>query len=767
MKSLIKLFSVLCCAAVLSSCLNPIGFNPEDLPIVNVSGEIAVTDINSAELNFRNHTRSIDVTRIDIVQTKASKTSSVQYDGESWSLSGSEYVSTTTDARISGSPTSGTQDSILVRPTGQNINNTIRVKRYQIVIDYKKSKSFPTELTGSVTDLEGQIIVEFSEEPPLEQLLRGRAVIHIYRDDTGQIRAGDVVEDPHPSDYLEDLPPPSVDLSGLVIEFGSSLTIEFSPEVMVAVNEAYDQIIKEMKDQGSTLREIASAINVLASGRREKGTVRVWNRSNAEVINLVFKSKLGIGNDIVLGSDYVVQKVSSGGKVIRTDVDEGNYSLFCTLSDGTILLDGRDFYALPDEYVRLDEDNLVIITQADVDAMTPIGTISYSLSSDGGPPALTTDPSYESTEIIITFVEDVPHFIVSGVAYNTLDHDDDDFKTWRLKITPTATKTLSVTIGALNVDPSPHSVTVYKSSPASFVAVEDVVITNGAGFTKDVAKTLQWDVLPATATNKSAYWTIGQGDVNLILSFLSPPPPYGLGSPGFTDHTSDLGEFMVRSKWSYDYFYIAVVVPNGKAPGQRSLGLHSVGQTVIDKQGGSVSVTIQALYHDPERDFVKVFLLTTPDPGPPPAPPPPPQGPSEFNLKIKFIEPASDTLAGIAWVANQRSGVPSDGKTGVLWAASTNSLTYKSYFLDHYQITGLRTFNPKLSSGQEATIQLPVTDGYDLFFIEGDGRVRGYSLSTKTAPPKADNAIFWIPGNAGDVTVQYASKTNQALRVSN
>jgi hypothetical protein len=45
------------------SCLNPIGFNPE-LRIATestVSGEIGIDNINSAELRFVNHTRSMDI----------------------------------------------------------------------------------------------------------------------------------------------------------------------------------------------------------------------------------------------------------------------------------------------------------------------------------------------------------------------------------------------------------------------------------------------------------------------------------------------------------------------------------------------------------------------------------------------------------------------------------------------------------------------------------------------------------------------------------
>jgi hypothetical protein len=125
----------------------------------------------------------------------------------------------------------------------------------------------------------------------------------------------------------------------------------------------------------------------------------------------------------------------------------------------------------------------------------------------------------------------------------------------------------------------------------AFVPVSDVLILNGGGesnggikfFTKNGAeKQLAWDVIPGTATNTNGYWTLGDLDPNVWLLHHYSLTPAGV--------------LKVNSSWSANFLYVAFVIPNGKAPGDRSPWVHGVG-------------TMQYLDFDEDKDFVKVFKL--------------------------------------------------------------------------------------------------------------------------------------------------------------
>jgi hypothetical protein len=139
---------------------------------------------------------------------------------------------------------------------------------------------------------------------------------------------------------------------------------------------------------------------------------------------------------------------------------------------------------------------------------------------------------------------------------------------------------------------------------------------------------------------------------------------------------------------------------------------------------------------------------------------PPPVNPAFFVLKINVVEPSDDSLVQIAIREADRPSV-TDGRTGIRFAEATNSLTYKDYFMKHISppMTSYISLG-KIAKGQSTSVILPwpTKDGYDVFFIEGDGRTRGYSLSGKTSPSKEDNYIFYI--KAGTAEINYATKTN-------
>jgi hypothetical protein len=131
----------------------------------------------------------------------------------------------------------------------------------------------------------------------------------------------------------------------------------------------------------------------------------------------------------------------------------------------------------------------------------------------------------------------------------------------------------------------------------AFVPVSDVLILNGEGesnggikfFAKDGAeRQLSWDVIPGTATYKTGHWTLGEADPNLVIAeLLGTTPPYAL---------SEDGKLKVNSNWSYDYLYVAFIIPNGKAKGTRHPMINQLG-------------AMQYLLFDEDKDFVKVFKL--------------------------------------------------------------------------------------------------------------------------------------------------------------
>jgi hypothetical protein len=163
------------------------------------------------------------------------------------------------------------------------------------------------------------------------------------------------------------------------------------------------------------------------------------------------------------------------------------------------------------------------------------------------------------------------------------------------------------------------------------VPVTDVIVLNNEKFTKGTTKTIQWKVIPENATNNAAVWTLGEADWNLLFF----GAPYGLGADG-KQHTDPEGRITVRTSWSYDYLHLAVIVYNGKAPGTRNPQVNTVGETVIDANGTTVSVTIQALMFDPAKDFVKVFRFISPDTVvTPPVPPNPPS--QTTNVVLNYI----------------------------------------------------------------------------------------------------------------------------------
>jgi hypothetical protein len=731
----IFLFSV-AASALMLGCLNPIAFNPDKLPVLKVTGEISVDNINSAEFNFRNHTLSVDVTKIDVIQHRIETSNSFNLDQAGVTSSSTETEVDRLDARISGSPTAGTQDSVLVRPIEKNGTGTITVKGYTLKVWYKKAQTFPADLEGKFTDLQNQ------DAQPLEvkinELPRGRCVFHIYRhhDGTIKIDVEGVADDPDYNDYNDDSDfimnvksQIKVDLTGIEVAVNlpsTGVEVTFSQEILAAVNTAFgglsasidkiatsvdnlalivdsqrlfgkntgllvvvnsspipvnvgttktntthflgpvspgdlDGILLSTADGnkyelqvssgnepiftrntfvfnqkvsylhvyvnqgGKVVSDVTDSPNRPADAKSGYGKLRVKNHSDVEITNILFKKKIGVGASTSYddSKSFVVQKVSSGreyqySSVSSDKVEEGNYAVFCTLADGRVVFDGLDFYVLPDDVAYQTGDNVINIYQAHISP--PPVTITYTVSGNGGPPATSDMDYYTTTRLVISFSKAVSSFtfqrtsMASGVGSQAKLND----YTWELEITAPVQETAKFKIDAPDVDNSEHQVLIYKKdspTPPSFVPVTDVIVLNNERFTKGKAKAIQWKVVPENATNSAVQWTFGEADPNIFLNH------YGLGADG-RQHTDPEGRLSVRTSWSFDYVYLAVIVPNGKAEGPRNLGINQVGQTVVDADGKTWTVTLQFLRFDPDRDFVKVFRFISPDLAPPNTSPP-------------------------------------------------------------------------------------------------------------------------------------------------
>jgi hypothetical protein len=167
--------------------------------------------------------------------------------------------------------------------------------------------------------------------------------------------------------------------------------------------------------------------------------------------------------------------------------------------------------------------------------------------------------------------------------------------------------------------------------PSTFVPVSDVIILNGEVqqpngeikfFAKDgTARQLFWKVLPEEATNKDGYWTLGELDLNVLLK------------QGHYSLTRE-GSLKVNSSWSYEYLYVAFIIPNGIAQGSRSEGIHRVGN-------------MQYLKFDNTKDFVKVFKLVTP---PPIVVTPPPPPTNTATLLLNYV--GNGAGSGDKWSVN-------------------------------------------------------------------------------------------------------------------
>ena len=225
--------------AMMLSCLNPIGFDPaKPLLMVDIRGEISIDSVNSAEIQIRNHTKSIDISKIDI----------------RFINSGANPAVDSIAARITGAPVAGTQESILLRPITADVNT-----RYQLKFWYHQAASCPSELLQSAHtgwDYGGRDPDKTFE---ITELPRGKYVIHLYRKTSGDIgiaieeKPGDMTEmgDNHlDQDFVTNVKVSNViDLSGAEINLNMpssgvnvNTNVSFSNEARVMFEALIDAI---------------------------------------------------------------------------------------------------------------------------------------------------------------------------------------------------------------------------------------------------------------------------------------------------------------------------------------------------------------------------------------------------------------------------------------------------------------------------------------------------------------------------------------------
>jgi hypothetical protein len=126
--------------------------------------------------------------------------------------------------------------------------------------------------------------------------------------------------------------------------------------------------------------------------------------------------------------------------------------------------------------------------------------------------------------------------------------------------------------------------------------------------------------------------------------------------------------------------------------------------------------------------------------------------PDYLTLRVFHVNSKSDRLLYIATVPGNRGtlnpSVFTTGYSGLCFTLDADN-SYLSNFKKRYPYAAYYGLG---SSGlyyeweyADVTLPWPTTsDGYCVFFVEKDSRVRGYSVSGKVAPARADNYYFYL-----------------------
>ncbi|MDR2553661.1 MAG: hypothetical protein LBD31_10935, partial [Treponema sp.] len=295
-----KIFSLRLAVTLVSgllvlSCMNPIGFNP-DLKLefdvnANVSGEIGIDSVNSAEIQIRNHTKSIDIYKTDIVYAETGAT-----------------PPESTAARITGAPVAGTQESILLRPMKADPRTM-----YKVQIWYREAQGSPAGVGHAANpswDFGANNAAVADKSLEIRELPRGKYVIHVYRKVSGDIGIAvdddtsnmtDMNDNHQNADFVTNVKVNNViDLSGAEINLtmpGGGLNVNTSVSFSTEVTALFNSLIE--------------AINANRPYPNGYGMVIVRNHTSQQLSNIEFTKA---GNTV--GLPGVIRAEDQNGMIL-------------------------------------------------------------------------------------------------------------------------------------------------------------------------------------------------------------------------------------------------------------------------------------------------------------------------------------------------------------------------------------------------------------------------------------------------------------------
>ncbi|MDR1970282.1 MAG: hypothetical protein LBQ46_00010 [Treponema sp.] len=471
------------------SCLNPITGEYE-IPPIPMQGEITVDNINSSELQFVNHTKSMDIVKVEITRF--------------YEESGQSGIKTNLDGRLLGGPHAGTRESLLVRPIGSNQIHTMNVAGYRIKVYYEKADR-PEQITSDqLKELDssngrsaGNIDIVFGkDEKGVSQtgdwsiLPRGKTIVHFYRakkDGKIGIKISDPSGEADQRDYFDYIQNVIiVDGSGTMnlnnidvsIRALPAVKVDFSDEVKKSVKDLHldlENMTKALKDLNQTTASIAS---LLGTSYKE-GRLEIQNYTNVKLAGIGLQSHDG-------AHTYTIRDISKGqgkyladvkgfsnpellnpGKAMSGSVAAGNYYISIVTEDGKSIF-GIDTTIHSAASVS-GIDNKIYIFQDYIAAAPPV-LINWSVTADGGI-GNPTDPGYDTTLIGFKFDSDPGDSIsftkTKGKAETgSLSYLNKTFYTMNVTPVVATQEILYFSITAPNVAPGPYGVVIYKHNPA-------------------------------------------------------------------------------------------------------------------------------------------------------------------------------------------------------------------------------------------------------------------------------------------------------------
>jgi hypothetical protein len=473
------------CSGIVVGCLNPMSGEYE-IPPIPIQGEITVDNINSSEIQFINHTKSMDIAKVEVTRI--------------YEEPGQSGIKLNLDARLLGGPHAGTRESLLVRPIGANQIQTMTVAGYRIKIYYEKA-AHPEQITQDQLDVldlsSGNMDIIFgADENGVSQtgdwsiLPRGKTIVHFYRSQNSgeiEIQISDPASDTDQSDYFDYIQNVTIvdnggdiNLNNIDVSIAAlpPVKVEFSPEIQQSIIDLHlsiEGITAALNNLNTTTASIAA---VLGTSYQE-GRLEIQNYSSAKLTAIGLRSYDG-------DQLYIIQNINKGpgkyiadviglpnpeilnpGKAMSESVVAGNYYVRVVTEDGTMFdIDTTIRSAVSTSGV----DNKIYIWEDYVAPAEP-ELIDWTLTADGGP---TQSGTFEDTEwIFFTFTADPGNQISmtqvgtsQATVTGTLERVDGT--TFKMAVTPVTVTEEVLSFQAVSngdVEPGPRGVTVYKYDP--------------------------------------------------------------------------------------------------------------------------------------------------------------------------------------------------------------------------------------------------------------------------------------------------------------